>query len=211
MTFKDRIVDVATTQAQLYKAVFVDYEYLVCSQAFQVNDYYILAAKGDNYQHLVGVNTPQLSPKAFFSKCLQGTLKADDFDFQKKGRDEKAVKGSVRKKIRALPYYTAMFTQPFVVQEGFSKNSVLCSFAGTDCNMTIGYIAHKKAHPRSLMLGDAVDWTKAAPVDLILRRPAGEDLFSELLLGTHKELSAYQAKLHGLLSPALFLPVFSDP
>lgn len=211
MTFKDRIADVAITQAQVYKSVFVDYEYLVCSQAFQINDYYILAAKGDNYQHLVGVNTPRLSPRDFFSKCLQGTLTAEDFDFQKKGREEKAVKGAVRKKIRALPYYTAMLTQPFVVQESFSKNSVLCSFAGTDCNMTIGYIAHKKAHPKSLMLGDAIDWTKAAPVDLILRRPAGAALFSELLLGTPKALSAYQPKLQGLLSPAPLLPVFSHP
>lgn len=116
----------------------------------------------------------------------------------------------MRKKIRALPYYTAMFAQPLVVQEDFSKNSVFCSFAGTDCNMTIGYIAHKKAHPKSLMLGDAVDWTKAAPVDLLLRRPAGETLFSELLMGTQKELLAYQSKLSTLLSPSLFFSAFAN-
>lgn len=204
MTFKERVAAVAVSQAKRYQAVFMDYEYLVCSPAFCANDYYILAAKDDNYQHLVGVNTPRLSPKEFFSKCVQGTLTEDDFDFRKKGRAEKEVKGSVRKKIKALPYYTSMLERELVVQENFSKNKIICSFATTDHNMTIGYINNNKAHPKSLMLGDTIDWNKAALADVILRRCVGEPLFSSFVVGNVEQLLAYQSKLERLVSPGLF-------
>ena len=87
-SFKERVAQVAIEEAARYKAVFVDYEYLICSDAFKKQDYYIISAKPDNYRHLIGVNTA-ISASAFFEKCISGDLSEADFDFSKAGRSEK--------------------------------------------------------------------------------------------------------------------------
>ncbi|MGB4438479.1 MAG: hypothetical protein WBJ13_04480 [Sedimentibacter sp.] len=53
ITFKERVKGVLINEAQTYKQNYVDYEYLICSDAFVINDYYIRSAKKDNYQHLI--------------------------------------------------------------------------------------------------------------------------------------------------------------
>ncbi len=199
MTFKERVVSVATAQARVYQDVFVNYEYLICSDAFVIQDYYILSAKGDNYQHLVGVNTPDLSPQGFFEKCICGTLQESDFDFHKRGRTEGSVKGSVRKKLKALPFYTSMFERDLAVQESFTQNQVICSFAATDDSMTIGYINNKKAVPKSLMSGDTLDWGQAGVVELIAKRKVGDDLFSELVFGGSDAVQKFYPKIRSLI------------
>ena len=195
MTFKERIAAIAIAQAPKYKSVYIDYEYLICSDIFVLKDYYILTAKGDNYQHLIGVNTPNLSPDDFFNKCLSGNITDSDFDFNKPGKTPESVKGSVRKKIKVLPYFTSMIGKDLVVQENFQKNKVVCSFATTDCNMTVGYISNKKATPKSLMSGDRIDWGKAGSVDLILRRKSGDCLFSEVIFGDETAFLKYNEKI----------------
>lgn len=61
-----------------------------------------MSAEKDNFQHLTEVHS-QISAQNFFDKCIDGSLSEDDFDFIEKGQDEKSVKGTVRRKIRARP------------------------------------------------------------------------------------------------------------
>lgn len=136
-SFKERVIQVATEQAKVYDQVFLKYEYLLCSEAFSDNPYYIISAHADNFRHLVGVNT-ECSAEMFFQKCLNGTLTEADFDFQKRGQSEKEVKGAVRDKIIALPEFLSMMGKPLHAEEKFIKNRVHCSFATTDRKATIG-------------------------------------------------------------------------
>lgn len=55
--FKERVRLTIINMAKLYKEKYVDYEYLICSQAFSERAYYIIDAKEDNFQHLTGVHT----------------------------------------------------------------------------------------------------------------------------------------------------------
>ena len=106
-SFKERVAQVAIAQAKVYEQVFLKYEYLLCSEAFSENPYYIISAHADNFRHLVGVNT-SFSAEEFFNKCLDGTLTENDFDFIKRGQSEKEVKGAVRDKIIALPEFLSI-------------------------------------------------------------------------------------------------------
>ena len=73
-----------------YKKYYVDYEYLICSSAFAICSYYIIAAHKDNYLHLTGLHT-SLDASNFFEKCYEGTLEETDFEFCKNGLAEKEV------------------------------------------------------------------------------------------------------------------------
>lgn len=165
VSFKERVAQVAIDQAKQYRDVFLDFEYLLCSEAFIKQDYYIIAATANNYRHLIGVNTA-ISADDFFERCINGSLSENDFDFKKSGRSELEIKGSVRRKIKSLPFFTAMMGSELVVQEDYTKNGILCSFATTDCNMTVGFINEGKSRPKSLLWGDSLDWNKVAYVDL---------------------------------------------
>ena len=99
--FKTKVKDKLIRCAEIYKSVFMDYEYLICSTAFKIKPYYIISATKDNYLHLTGVNT-KLKASEFFSKCITKTLTESDFDFIKKNQTEKEVKGYVRKKMHVL-------------------------------------------------------------------------------------------------------------
>lgn len=210
ISFKKRVVQTAVDQARQYKDVFVDFEYLLCSKAFVKQDYYILAADTSNYRHLIGVNT-SVSAEDFFTKCIDGTLQESDFDFIKSGRTEREIKGSVRRKIKSLPFFTSMIGKDLVVQEDYVKNGVLCSLATTDCNVTVGFINSQKSRPKTLLWGDSLDWDKAEYVDLILRRKSGDVFFSEIIVGTEKTLLEYRNKIEKITKPELFaeLPVMA--
>ncbi len=201
-SFKERVAQAAIMQAPIYKAVFVNYEYLLCSKAFTEHDYYIVSAAENNYRHLIGVNT-SISADIFFQKCMDGTLNENDFDFKKPGKSEKEIKGSVRRKIKALPFLMGMISNGLVAQEGYQKNGVVCSFATTDCNMTIGFIAQGKSRPKSLLWGDSLNREKAGFVDLILRRKPSEELFSEIVVGSDETLAEYRNKIDAVISPEL--------
>lgn len=204
LTFKQRVAQTAITYATVYESVYLKYEYLVCSEAFSSQDYYIIAACADNYRHLIGVNTA-ISADDFFAKCLSGTLTEDDFDFVKNGQSEAAVKGSVRRKINALPHFLSMLGSPLVAQEKFIKNRVSCTFATTDKCVTVGYITVGKSRPKTLLKGDELEEEKCRKVDLILRRPTGEKLFSEIVCGNAGMITKYKAKIEPLLAENLLV------
>lgn len=201
-SFKERIVEVAIEQAKIYQSVFIDYEYLLCSDAFVKHNYYIIAATKNNYRHLIGVNT-SISADEFFEKCVNGELNENDFDFIKPGRSEKEIKGSVRRKIKSLPFFMKMIDNDLVAQEDYQKNEVMCSFATTDCNMTIGFTDNGKSRPKSLLWGDSLDWGSSGFVELILRRKPCEQSFSEIVVGDNAALLKYKDKISDVISPEL--------
>ena len=77
-SFKERVKDTVIQNANSYKRYFVNYEYLLCSEAFVNNEYYIVSAYEDNYLHLTGLHT-SLDAATFFEKCYKGTLEENDF------------------------------------------------------------------------------------------------------------------------------------
>lgn len=50
--FKERVRNILINEAVTYKESYVNYQYLVCSDAFDHKDYYIINANEDNYQYL---------------------------------------------------------------------------------------------------------------------------------------------------------------
>lgn len=201
-SFKERVTHVAITQAKVYEQVFLKYEYLICSKAFSDKPYYIISAHADNYRHLIGVNSV-CSAGDFFTKCLAETLTENDFDFRKRGQSEKEVKGAVRDKIIALPEFLSMMGKPLIAEESFVKNRVHCSFATTDHSATIGFIATDKSKPMTLLRGDRLDASKSAAVDLVLRRPYGDQSFDEIVFGNEDMIMKYRSDIEPLLAENL--------
>ena len=135
-SFKERARQEMIKAAKQYKDIYVDYEYLICSVAFEKNDYYIIAAEEDNFQHLTGVHS-NIDAKTFFHKFYDGTLAEADFDFAKAGQNEKSAKGTVRRKIQVLLDMMTLMKSDIQVEEGFRKNRVVCSLATADGNCTL--------------------------------------------------------------------------
>lgn len=201
-TFKERVAQVAIEQAKVYKTVYMDYEYLLCSEAFSECEYYIIAATASNYRHLIGVNT-EISAEDFFEKCLNGTLTANDFDFNKRGQTEAEVKGSVRRKILVLPEFTTMMGKQLLAEESFVKNKVRCSFATTDQKVTIGFAAKGKSRPMTLLRGNELNREKSCRVELIMRRTAGSRYFDEIIFGDDRMIHKYKKSLESILDEKL--------
>ena len=199
--FKNRVRQELIKAAGQYKQIYVDYEYLVCAKSFVKKEYYIIAAERDNFQHLTGVHA-NMDANSFFEKCYNGTLSEEDFDFIKKGQNEKAVKGTVRRKIKALPYMMKLFTPGVEVEESFRKNSVICSFATADGNCTLGSSKSGKARPKSLIKGNELQ--NHNTVDLILRRTSGSLLFNEIIVGDSSSLNQFKEKIQKIVSPEVF-------
>lgn len=202
ISFKERVKNTAIECSRLYKDYFVDYEYLICSEAFHENMYYIVDAHKDNYLHLIGVTT-SLSAIDFFEGCYNGTLQEDDFDFVRKGQSEKEVKGSVRRKITALSDIFSVFTSSTWVEESFIKNKIRCTFATGKNTYTLGFIGDRKAKPMTLLKGNELDSIKARNIDLVLRRKTGEPNFKELVSGDKEMLVKYKDAIIDILSEDL--------
>jgi hypothetical protein len=202
INFKERIKNVIINEAKAYKQNYVDYEYLICSDAFVINEYYIIDAKEDNYQHLTGVHA-LISPQDFFNKCLDGTLSEDDFDFAKKGQTEKSVKGSVRRKIQVLPDMMNLFQKNIIVEETFEKNKIKCAFATTDKSLTLGFTDAYKSRPMTLIKGDELDINKAQNVKLLLRKEVKKQKFDEIIIGDDEILMTYYEKIKNLIDESL--------
>lgn len=199
-SFKERIRQEAIKEAKRYKEIYVDYEYLICSEAFAKRKYYIINAEKDNFQHLTGVHS-KISAQAFFDKCFDGSLSEQDFDFAKKGQDEKSVKGTVRRKIRAFPEMMDLFREGLQAEEGFKKNKIVCSFAAADSNCTLGFTDSGKARPKSLIWGNELKNPK--PVELVLKRKAGAELFDQVVIGSREALNKYRGQIEGIVDKAL--------
>lgn len=200
-SFKERVRMEIIKSAKQYKETYVDYEYLLCSEAFSKKDYYIIAAEEDNFQHLTGVHS-QINAQSFFNKCYEGTLSEDDFDFVKKGQDEKAVKGTVRRKIKVLPDIMQLFKAGLQVEESFKKNRVICSFATADGNCTLGFVGLEKARPKSLIKGNELK--NPSLVELILKRKVGNEFFDEIVVGDRAALSKYKDNIEKIAASNVF-------
>jgi len=202
ISFKERVKNTLIYMAPRYKYYFVNYEYLLCSKAFINEPYYIVSAHGDNFRHLTGVNS-SLSSDEFYEKALDGTLTEADFDFVKRGQSEEQVKGSVRRKINVLPDIINIFSSGTKVEEDFKKNRVSCSFAAGKFTCTLGFSSSVPAKPMSLLKGNELDPGKSQYLDLVLRRPAGETQFDEIIVGNNEILSDYLEQIRTLLSDGL--------
>ena len=147
--FKKNILASICGGARQYKAVFLDYEYEICSKAFSAQGSYIISATKSNFLHLTGVNT-NLTAEQFFDKAFDRSLTVDDFDFCKKGQSEKIVKGSVRRKVEFLPCLARIFSATTLVEEGFEKGRISCTLAVSEDSFTLGFIAVPKCRPKTL-------------------------------------------------------------
>lgn len=202
VSFKERVKNVVISTAKIYKKNFLDYEYLICSDAFKSKDFYIINAKEDNYQHLTGVHA-LVSPKEFFNKCYNGTLIETDFDFVKRGQSEGAVKGSVRRKISVLPNIVHILESTAKVQENFEKNQVKCSFATADGKCTLGFVDSAKSRPMSLIKGNELDRVASKNITLLLRKEISKEKFDEIIIGDLEMLNKYSDKLELLIDANL--------
>jgi len=206
-SFKERIRLEMIKAAKAYKETYVDCEYLICSEAFVQKNYYIVDAKEDNFQHLTGVHS-KLSAQSFFDRCIQGALSDTDFDFIRDGQEEKDVKGTVRRKIKVLPNMMELFREGLKAEESFKKNRVICSFATADDKCTLGFYGTLKARPRSLIKGNGLKNPK--PVELVLKRKSGTELFDEIVIGDETVLHKYKEQLRGLLTEHLLELIADD-
>lgn len=201
VTFKERVKNEAISNASTYKTNYLQYEYLVCSEAFD-NNYHVIKCDKGNYLHLIGIHT-ELSAEDFFEKCLSGELLENDFDFNKAGKSESSVKGSVREKISVLPKMMTLFTQDLVAEDNFKKNRVECAFATADNVCTLGFAT--AGRPKTLLKGNKLDKSKAKKVDLIFRKPRSSNaLYEELISGNKEDITKYQDQIQELIAPTFF-------
>ena len=199
ISFKTRVKDTAISIAQNYYSYYVCRDYLLISDAFNSSPYYIVRAEKDNYLHLVGVST-KLSATSFFDKCLNGTLDESDFEIAAHGQDEKQSKGSIRRKIKSLPFIIGLFTDSSLVEENFKKNTVLCTFASSDGSCTLGFIATPSTRPKTLLIGDELDHNKARNLKIVLSKARDDDKFSTIISGTDEDLVSVYDTIKDLIS-----------
>ena len=191
-TFKDRIVECAISCSSIYKDRFGEYDYLVCSEAFEGDHHQEIKAEANNYLHLIGVNT-NLSASEFFKKCIDKELKASDFDFIKSDQSEKSVKGSVRQKIKALPQMLEMFDKELFAEKNFKKNKLSCLFATADADFTLGFV--ETGRPKSLMRRNQLNEKRQKPVELVLKKKRGEQFYTERVVGDDTLFEKYKENI----------------
>jgi len=138
-----------------------------------------------------------LSPQCFFDKYYNGTLEEVDFNFVKKGQDEKSVKGTVRRKIKILPDMMELFKSGLQAEENFEKNKVFCSFAA-DGSCTLGFSESEKVRLKSLIKGNELNNPKA--VELVLRKEAGAAYFDVIIVGDEVSLEKYRNRIESMLA-----------
>ncbi len=188
--------------ASLYYHYFVEYDYLLCSPAFKNRPYYIVSAEKNNYQHLTGVSYAS-SAEDFFDRCLDGTLTEADISFTKCGRSESEIKGSVRRKINALPGIIGIFSGTCSVEEDFSKNRIFCSFATANTTCTLGFTFAANTKPMTLLNGNQLNIASSKPLTLVLRKKRAEAFFTDIVWGDEKALNTHLFGSQEILSDHL--------
>ena len=183
MTFKERVHKSIIDGASVYKAVFIEFEYLIYSDGFKNKPYYTISASEDNYPHLTGVNF-LLAAQEFYDSCVDGTLLEKDFDFAIRNRSEKEVIGSVRRKTQMLPLLQSFFSNNLQAEEDFSKGSAHCSLATADNSLTIGFIDVDVLRPKTLLKRNELNPQNEIDVKLVLRRTRGMAKFDTIIQGS---------------------------
>lgn len=201
-SFQERVRDAIIQSAKEYKEYFVDYDYLICADCFQNASYYIVQAHDTNFKHLTGVSTA-LTAKDFFQKAYHGTLAEDDFSISKKGIPDKAAKGTVRRKINALPNVIGIFNSNTLVEEDYAHNSIRCSFIAEDKKSTIGFAKTEPTVPLTILFGEKINSDRAGHLSLVLRKRENDALFHEIILGGKNDLKEHLPAIAGLLTEEL--------
>lgn len=202
VSFKERVRNAAIRYSKDYFSQYVSRDYLVFSDAFQSQPYYIISAEKSNYLHLIGVST-NLSATDFFDKCFNGTLAESDFEISSHGQNAKASKGSIRRKINVLPAISGLIDTSNLIEESFQKNTVSCTIASSDGACALGFIAVPKARPKTLLSGDKLDHSKAKPMKVILSKDRFTAQFTNIQSGNLKDLVPQYESIKSLLSEEL--------
>lgn len=203
-TFKERVKETIIRAAENYKNYFVEYDYLLCSEAFMKNKYYIIKGEKSNFKHLTGVLLVSNTAEKFYDKSLDGTLEETDFEIVKDVND-KFTKGTIRRKISVIEDAVKIFEKTTFVEEDFEKNNIKCSIATEDSCSTIGFTSTGSVvRPKTLLKGDQLDKNKAKCVELVLRRKRNEKYFNEIVIGDKNAIDKYENIVLGLVDDSLF-------
>lgn len=202
ISFKSRVCSTAIRYSRIYHSQYVSFDYLIFSDAFHNQPYYIISAEKSNYLHLIGVST-NLSPNEFFEKCFNGTLCESDFELSSHGHDAKESKGSIRRKIKALPYIDKLISCSSLIEENFQKNAVSCAIASSDGLCTLGFAATPKARPKTLLIGNELNISKASSIKIILKKSRLEKLFDNVQSGEIGEIIPYYDIVKDMLGEEL--------
>lgn len=179
VSFTKRMVDTYNIYASSYCETFVNKSYLMFSEKFTGQEYYILEAKAENFLHLTGAKT-NLKPKAFWEKCINNKLEESDI-IPPQNKDEK---GTLRAKLFALENIDKLFkSNTFEIEENFSRNRITCKIAAANAKITLGYVGNHKLYPMSLMKKNMLNAKNKIKVDLLLRKELQEDLYSTVVYG----------------------------
>ena len=92
-----------------------------------------------------------------------------------------------------------IFESNIKVEESFSKGSVICSFATSDNNCTIGFIDSIKARPKTLIKGNELDNLNSSEINLVLRKESDKVKFNEIIIGNKDVLMCYIDKIDNLV------------
>lgn len=179
VSFKQRVVNDLIAVATQFRDRFVDKEYLIFSSKMVNRKYYIISTNEDNFMHLTGIRYS--SAIDFYNKCIDGTLVESDISIT-----SNKEKGSIRRKINALPNLVNIFNDEVIVEENFSHNNVHCSLASTDLDITIGFCKpniDNVVRPMTLLKGYNGFSDNSPVAELILERKRGERFFSKILCG----------------------------
>lgn len=198
-SFKTRAKDAAIQNAQVYKNVFLDYEYLICSTAFTDRDFYMIRSYKENYMHLTGINSA-LKPKEFYDACINGSLKDEDILLTK---DKNANKNKIKSKMKAISNLNKFFSDNLMVEEHFEHNRVICTFSGSDSFCTIGFIPSENSRPMTILYGNKLDPQKSKKADLVLRKSRDSDYFDEIVVGELSSLQTYYERISQYVDSSL--------
>lgn len=135
----------------------------------------------------------------FFDKCFDGTLIEEDFDFSKQGKDEKSIKGSVRRKIQSLERVSTLFENDLLFEENFKKNKIICAIATTDKQITLGFSDGTLSRPKTLLKGNELK-TNPLTVDLVLSKKKSEKKFNKIVIGNAETIQEFKDKIAHLVS-----------
>lgn len=73
----------------------------------------------------------------------------------------------------------------------------------SDSYCTLGFVSVPQAIPKTLLQGDELDHTKAAPIKIILSKKRSDPKFSCVIHGTDEEISRHYSKICHLLDDDL--------
>lgn len=167
-SFDDRVREEIVRCSKLYKQNLTLYDYLIISESFKINDFYLIDCKCENYMHLTGVRTT-LKSMDFFNKCIDGSITTSDFICSM----DKHIKGTVRRKLKVLDNMVNIFSgKELFFEENFEKNKVICSLATSDLSCTLGFIGKNKMRPMTLLSGNMLKTYNK--IELILRKEKEE-------------------------------------